>query len=134
VNATTTSHACPAPRVELADRLDAEPARDAVVERLADDLVAHLDAGLVHHDVVAHLIAFFASAPEPDVDEELLDIGHLGAVLGALSVDRLAPGVHHALELAVPVTTSTRRLNRLRGSNPPALLSQRKPLSSTCRT
>ncbi len=85
---------------EGADRLDPEPAGDAVVERLGDELVADLlERGIEGHHV-ADLDPLARGLAEAEVDIEGVEFGHLLAFLGGRDVDRLAAGVEHALEVA----------------------------------
>lgn len=88
--------------VERADALDAEPAGNAVVQGLADNLVADLDQRFVHNDEVADSeLLLDLLGGHADIDKELFDFGDLLAVFGATDVDRTTAGVHHALEVAV---------------------------------
>ena len=105
---------------EPAYRLDAEPAGDAVVERLGYDLVADLEERFFHHHHVAHRDVVFRRLPEPEVDEEFMHLGNFLSVFGRGDVHRPAAGVHHPDEVRpFPVQTRTRREKRLRGSKPP---------------
>ena len=88
-------------RPERADRLDPEPAGDAVVECLGDELVTQFQKGLVHHHVIAHPNRLGRVLAQPGVDEEIGDERHLLALFGRGDMHGLAAGVHHRPKVAI---------------------------------
>ena len=81
-------------------RLNTQPARDTVVQRLGDDLGPHLEERLIHDDHVTDLDLVLGGFTEAGVDEELVDLGDLLSVLGAGDVNRTPAGVHDGLQIA----------------------------------
>ena len=87
--------------LDAAQRLDGHEAGHAVVERLAHHLERRLHERLVEHHVVAHLdLLLDVGRGHAQVDEELLDARHLGALGIARDVDGLAARVHDAVDVA----------------------------------
>ena len=82
------------------DRFDPQPAGDAVVERLGDELVAHLEERFVHYHHVANLDLLGGSLAQPGIDDELMHLRHLLAVFHLGDVNAGSGGVHHGLEVA----------------------------------
>ena len=83
--------------LKLLHRFDRDPAGDAVVHRLGDHVIAHLDARGVDDDHIADLdLLVDLGLGHPRVDEHLADIGDLLAFFRRRDVDRLTRRVHDA--------------------------------------
>ncbi len=87
--------------IQLPNRLDAQPARHAIIQRLGNHLGTHFDAGLIHHHIIAnlHLLLDLISR-QTNINKELLDLGNLLSILGTRNMDRPATRIHHALNIS----------------------------------
>ena len=84
-----------------AQSLDSKPACDAIVQRLGDNLVPHLEEGFIHHDHVADFHNVLRFRAKAGVDEEFMGFRNLFPILGRGDVHRTAAGVHDRFKIAL---------------------------------
>ena len=87
--------------MHVPERFNGNEASHAIVERLADDLERRFHERLVEHHIVAHLHALLdVRRSHAKVNKELFHSRHLGAFGIIGNMDRLAAGIHHAVDIA----------------------------------
>ena len=87
--------------VHVSERFNGNKASHAIVERLADNFERRFHERLVEHHIVAHLDALLdVRCSHAKINKELFHARYLGAFGIVGNVDRLAAGIHDAVDVA----------------------------------